>query len=301
MTSMPLAADDEAQLQAESLARRLDYARRVGMYIRTAALIMVLPAVGLWLAFSQYTQLLLIALVALFVGVTAIIAGVLLGRDRAYAGFYVLIGGFLSALVPAYLIMEELRPAALMGYAVVVMLSMFLLGQRRSMVMIVLTLGSIVANVILVVRGLVPGFLPLSLTVSTLVVAIFTLAASIALGLVFRVIVTGQEEFFMAAGRASRELERRAAAETSERERLEATVEQYAAYTAEVGQGRLDSRLELAAGDTSPLARLGQNLNDMVSSLQEMTRQVRDTARELTGAATEILATTVQQLSLIHI
>ena len=297
MVTLPAVADDEAQLQAESLARRLDYARRVGLYIRTAALILVLPAGGLWLAFGQYTQLLVIALVAFYVGVMAIIAGILFRRERAYAGFYILLGGLLSALAPAYVILEEGRPAVLLAYAMAVMLNMFLLGRRRSMLMNLLTLSSMVLSVVLTARGWVPAFPSLPLIISTPVMTIFTVAVAIVLTLVFRTMVVGQEQFFLAAGRASRELGRRAEAETSERERLEATVEQYAAYTAEVGQGRLDSRLELAAGDTSPLARLGQNLNDMVSSLQEMTRQVRDTARELTGAATEILATTVQQTS----
>jgi methyl-accepting chemotaxis protein len=297
MMSTAPPADEETQLQAESLARRVSYAVQVARYVRIAALAMALPAAGLWLAFRQYAQLSGIALVALFAGVVATVAGVLLRRGRAYAGFYVLLGGFLGAIVPAYIMLAEVRPAALLGYALIVMLSMFLLGRARSRLMNGLTLGSLVLGVALAAWGWVPEFAPLSVTISTLTTVIVTGAASIALALAFGTIAAGQEEFFLAAGRAGRELGRRAAAEAAERAQMQATVEQYATYTAEVGRGRLDDRLALAVDESSPLARLGHNLNEMVAGLQEMTRQVRDTAAELTGAAAEILATTVQQSS----
>jgi len=286
---------EEAQLQADSLARRADYALRITRYIRTAVAVLFLPAVALWLVFPQYGQLGVMALVLFYAAAVMTVSGVLLQRGRAYAGFYVLLGGLLGAFVAAYLVLVEARPAVVLGYAAVVLLNMFFLGRARSIVMNSLALITLSINVIVSQNNWGPTFSPLAPVISTVVVTLFTMVVAIAVTVVFRTIVAGQESFFLEAGRANRELGRRAAAEAAERGRLQAMVEQYAAYTAEVGQGRLDVRLPVAADESSPLARLGRNLNEMVAGLQQMTRQVRDTARELASAAAEILATTAQQ------
>jgi methyl-accepting chemotaxis protein len=79
---------------------------------------------------------------------------------------------------------------------------------------------------------------------------------------------------------------------------LQATVKEYGEFMSGVGQGNLSARLSLegnghATGD--PLVSLGHRLNETVSNLQDMIRQIRDAANALSSQAAEILATTTQQ------
>jgi len=88
--------------------------------------------------------------------------------------------------------------------------------------------------------------------------------------------------------------------EQAERRYLETTVKRYVDYAVEVGGGNLSARLSLDGGerpDDDPLVQLGQQLNWMTASLQKVIRRVREAAGSLSSAATEILASTTQQVS----
>jgi len=80
---------------------------------------------------------------------------------------------------------------------------------------------------------------------------------------------------------------------------LQAAVEEYGDFMARVGQGNLSDRLELDEDGRrrDPLITLGHQLNESVSSLQSMIRQIRDAAGGLDSASAEILAATTQQAS----
>ncbi len=88
--------------------------------------------------------------------------------------------------------------------------------------------------------------------------------------------------------------------EQSQRERLQTTVQEYAEYMAQVGQGDLKTRLLLdgdGRGADDPLVMLGQQLNETTASLHRMILQIRDAAGELSSAGSEIMAATTQQVS----
>jgi methyl-accepting chemotaxis protein len=78
---------------------------------------------------------------------------------------------------------------------------------------------------------------------------------------------------------------------------LQATVERYGNFMAQVGKGNLSYRLELNEDvqRQDPLVTLGHQLNESVSNLQSMIRQVREAANALSAQTAEILATTTQQ------
>jgi methyl-accepting chemotaxis protein len=98
-------------------------------------------------------------------------------------------------------------------------------------------------------------------------------------------------------------LDQQRAAEQERREYLQATVERYVDYMAEVGRGNLVARVLLdsdkeghGAGD--PLIVLGHNLNEATASIQRMIAQLRDAANNVSSAAAQILATTKQQAAM---
>jgi methyl-accepting chemotaxis protein len=98
---------------------------------------------------------------------------------------------------------------------------------------------------------------------------------------------------------SNRELEEVRASLEGRNKDLQAAVEEYGAFMAQVGQGNLSERLELDEDgrERDPLITLGHRLNESVSSLQSMIRQIRDAANELGSASAEILAATTQQAS----
>jgi len=82
--------------------------------------------------------------------------------------------------------------------------------------------------------------------------------------------------------------------------RLQATVQEYGEFMADVGRGNLATRLSLEGRRheaDDPLVALGRQLNEMVASLQTTVQQIRDAANALSSQAAEILATTTQQAS----
>jgi len=89
--------------------------------------------------------------------------------------------------------------------------------------------------------------------------------------------------------------------EIQQRAQLENTVKQYVDYSTAVGQGNLSLRLKLDGGESGkeddPLIMLGQQLNDTTAQIQEMIGKIRSTAQSLGSAASEILASTTQQVS----
>lgn len=80
---------------------------------------------------------------------------------------------------------------------------------------------------------------------------------------------------------------------------LRTTVEQYVDYMAEVGRGDLTRRLTLDADAPphDPLTTLGQQLNETVANLQQMTSQAQEAAGNLGANASEILAAMTQHVA----
>ncbi len=88
------------------------------------------------------------------------------------------------------------------------------------------------------------------------------------------------------------------------KEYLEKIVTEYQNFLAHVAAGDLTSQLELVRSTSADrdkvnddLYQLGMNLNDMVTSLNSITRQVREAVDGITSAATEIQAATTQQIA----
>ncbi len=111
-------------------------------------------------------------------------------------------------------------------------------------------------------------------------------------------VITERQQAEQSAQDAQIHLHEMLQSEQEQREHLQATVQKYVEYMAEVGQGNLLARLTLDGdghGQGDPLLVLGHNLNEMTASLQGMILQIREAANNLSSAAAEILAATTQQ------
>lgn len=89
------------------------------------------------------------------------------------------------------------------------------------------------------------------------------------------------------------------AKETAAKEALQKTIAAYSNFVQKVASGDLRSRLSLNGNgskeENEDLTRLGENLNEMVAGLGDITRQIRETTTAVAAAASEIMATTTQQ------
>ena len=98
---------------------------------------------------------------------------------------------------------------------------------------------------------------------------------------------------------SNRELEDARASLEQRDEELQSTVEEYTNYLIDVELGNLTTRLSLPIdkGEETdePLVVLGQRLNAVIGSLQNMIARVRNAANDLNAGAAEILAATTQQ------
>lgn len=102
-------------------------------------------------------------------------------------------------------------------------------------------------------------------------------------------------EAVVRARMAGQELERHAVTEREQRERIQATVEEYVVYMVQIGQGNFGHLSLDGAGEDDPLTLLGRQLDETASSLRAMIGRIRETADQLNAAAAEILAATSQQ------
>ncbi len=86
----------------------------------------------------------------------------------------------------------------------------------------------------------------------------------------------------------------------SERNRLQHTVVEYVTFAKQVAEGDLRVHLSLddqGHGNDDPLIALGHNLNNMVSSLADITKQIRAATNNISSSAAEISSATTQQAS----
>jgi methyl-accepting chemotaxis protein len=98
--------------------------------------------------------------------------------------------------------------------------------------------------------------------------------------------VVAEEEARAAAQRAQQ-------TEAEGRATLERTVADYLQFVQHVARGDLTARLTIR--QSGALGQLGEGLNSMVASLQQMTGQIREANTAIASAAAEILAATTQQ------
>jgi methyl-accepting chemotaxis protein len=186
---------------------------------------------------------------------------------------------------------------------VVVIVSGLLLGGRAAIMFAGL---SIAAGIGAYFAGL-QGLLPPAMVMTTPIGAVVTFAATMIMAAALLYLANRSINQALDRARANErdlaesngELEDIRASLEERNQHLQATAEQYGDFMTEVGQGDLSSRLKLNGNGRKkdPLTVLGHRLNEMVSNLQNVIRQIREAASALSAQSSEILATTTQQAS----
>jgi methyl-accepting chemotaxis protein len=297
-------SEDEKLLESQLLARRADYVLGLARIITIAAWAAIILSLITWAVASQYKQLLWSSSLLFLVAISMGIYPYFYRRGMSALGAKIALACGFIALAGCYILLPELNLTIVIGYVLFFILSDMFLGPVDSrwikIVGLVLLLGGVVMpslppNLRINIEGLFP---PLDTTIIAIFAPIFVLLTSIIAIFVIDRIVGEQENFFRQSKRSNWEIDRRAEAERREREHLEVSVQMYAAHMAQVAQGNLAVRLEMAETDRSnndPLINLGDRLNEMTVSLAKMISQLRATADSLSTAAAEILAAATEQ------
>jgi len=289
---------DEKLVEAQLFERRAKFGLSLSTVVAIVAIFMAIGSVGLWLFFRQYTQFLAVGGTAavLLAGTAAF--PVLHRQGRTTLGSYIFLASFFLTLSAAILILPDMLPAISVGLIMIITMAILLLGNRPALLLIASATLSFVVCAVLAKTVAADWFPSLGKTVGIVLSVGFSGLAVLGGALVVRMVVLGQDEQFSKAQLANQEVEKRAANEREQRERLQATIDRYVAYLAQVAQGDLTARVTLdekERGAADPLNLLGKSLNETVANLQSMIGQIGEAANNLNSSAAEILAATTQQ------
>jgi methyl-accepting chemotaxis protein len=278
MVEVTTGAEEEALVEAQSLARRAQFALTTSKYAAGAVAILAVSEVILWSFSRQYTQLLASAAIFALVTVGMGLYPVFHRRDQAITGFWLITFSALLGGVTMSLLASEATPLSVMAYIFTFVVGTLLLGKENGLWIIGVCILAYIADLILL-NTVAPGWFPPLGETPRLGITFLSVFALLACEVILYPIVVGQEEHFRQSQRANLELEKRAATEREQREYLQATVEKYADHMAEVGEGNLVARLTFegdSRGEDDPLVVLGHQLNEMTTSLQSMVNQVQE-------------------------
>jgi methyl-accepting chemotaxis protein len=285
-------------VDTQLLERRAKFGLSLSRIVTIVDIIIAIGAVGLWLVFRQYTQLLALGGSTLVLLVGSASFPFLHRQGRTTLGFYILLVSFFLVLSACALIMPDLLPAISVGFIIVLAMAVLLLGDQQSRWFIVSETLTFVVCAVLAKTVTADWFPQLDKTIAIVVSSVFAGVAVIAGALIVRLIVLGQDEQFLKAQLANLEVEKRAENERDQRERLQATIDRYVLFLGRVAQGDLSVRVALDKNERSvddPLIVLGNALNDVTANLQNMIGQIGEAANNLNSSAAEILAATTQQ------
>ncbi|MCP4543840.1 MAG: methyl-accepting chemotaxis protein [Chloroflexi bacterium] len=277
--------------------RRAELTLQFTRYVAWGALGTIILLFVAWV-FSTDSNQLLIALGLMLPLVTSSWAFPWFYRQgKMVVGTYFFLASLLFVLVFSLLMLPEVTPATVIGFAVFIITSYLLVGVKGSQWLVgssIVALGIDIAllHTLTFDRPELNTMLVLILNVGCCVTAALVVAATV------RQIVLDQEDYFRQFKQITRQIEDRAVDEQKQREYLQSTVEEYARYMSLVGQGDLVTKLAVGEGrhtEDDSLLVLGHRLNEMSDNLQHMILQVRETAQSLSATAAGILSSTTQQ------
>jgi len=298
MTTRPVGPEEEHLFEAQVIERREQSALTITRYVAWATAVFALFLGAVWLVFRQYTQLLAIGAIDLHLAAAASLYPYFRRQGHSRAGIVYFLVSILAVVFVGMVVMPDAILAVTIGYVLVITLSNMLLDNRASRWMGACLVLAFTTDVVLISFWTPAWFPQLQMTtgLTAAIIAINTFAL-LATAVIIYNILTSQEDLFRQFQRANWAIEQRAVAEQQRGELLQATVQEYVTYMAEVGRGNLSARLTLDGqeGEKDPLTTLGYNLNEMTASLQGMIMQIHDAVGDLNAAATEILAATTQQ------
>jgi methyl-accepting chemotaxis protein len=270
-----------------------------GLVKRLGPVFIVLLAI-MWLAFRQYPQLLALPILTVLPTAGAWLYPVLHRHDRAKTGIVVfLLSLSFNIFVLFPLIHEIMLPLTILYVFVIILTYMLLKGKEGHWIAGACTVG-LGANIVLTTLWNPSWRVSLGETPALVINVLLSTSIMASIALIVYRLMTEQDMLFRQSQYANLKIEKHAAAEKEQHERLQAVAEEYVRYMTQVGQGNLGTRLTLSDNgheDNDPLILLGHNLNKMVVNLQRMILQIRDASTNLSSATSEILAATTQQAS----
>ncbi len=289
---------DEKLVEAQSFARRTQFALIVSIYVAIAGTILAVAAAIIWLFFRQFAQLLAMSGILALLAMGGALYYFFYQRGRAQIGIYIILPTYLLVCLTCFYVLPEMGLSIVVGYLITIIMGYLLLGDTRGHIIVAACILALAVDVVLVNSWDSGWFIPLDDTIKFIISAVFSPIALLAGALVIRSIVVGQEKFFWQSRLANLDIERRASDEQKQREYLEEMVQKYVEYVTTVGQGNLSMHLslkELERDAADPMVILGHNLNAATANLRRMIVQIRDASNSLSSATAEILAATQQQ------
>jgi len=300
MMNVTTNAAEEKLVDAQAFSRRAELALNTSKIVRWAGPSFIALIFFLWLIFRQYVQVLATSLIVFLPTTGAWLYPIFHRQQKVKTGVILFLFLTLLDLAITFVLLPEIMLALTIVYVFIVIMSYLLLEAKDGHWV---TASCIIAfsSDILLVNLWTPGWrTPLEETTALIIGVCLASPILLTVAFIIRSILVEQENLFRQSIRANLEIEKRATAEQTQREHLQAAVAKYVEYMSELGRGNLADRLaldEIENKAQDSLIELGRQLNETTASLQRMIIQSRDAANDLSSSAAEILAATTQQVA----
>ena len=223
--------------------------------------IIFILAATYFLTQQQYAQLLIVTSAVIIFGVGIGLYPYFYKQGKAQIGAYLAIFGFLVVIVISLEILPELMVIAGLAYTAVISLSLMILGNQKTVVVIVAATVAFLINLVSArVDFAYRWFTPLDTALASWLLPIMAIITLPTVGVIIFSIMKGQDVQFRQAFRSNVEVEQRAA-EREEREHLQSTIDRYVEYLGKVALGDLSAACHLEEQKSrvdDPLIMLGR-------------------------------------------
>jgi methyl-accepting chemotaxis protein len=261
-----------ATIEEQLFAQRKSFADAMSLFTMLGTGVAGLAMLGVWLAFPEFTQLLLAAILYAVMVVTSIIYRVLARSGQTVAGFYLLMLTILAACVGLPLLMPALMVAVAPIYVFTLMVANLLLPRRVSLLLIPLDVALFSGTIVASNTFAADWFPPMGATIDLVLNAFISGLAMLVVAIVARYITLSQHEANRRALEAGQQIEAQIHLEQEQRVQLE------------------HAQLEIEARATAEQSHRER--------LESLIQQIQEVVTLLNGAMTEILAATTQQMAL---
>jgi methyl-accepting chemotaxis protein len=271
------------EVEAVIRARRVQFGLGITRYAQWMCLLVVVVLVVGWLPGRIYSQLLVTAVMVTLLGAASWGYGRLSCRGRAVLAAYILLVMVVATTSAIPFLLRNVAPVFSIAAVTAIVMTFQLLGGRHGLWFVGLVVAFFGATLVLSNNWHPDWAHPidedLDLFIGT-ILSIITMATTV---IELRIIITGQEENYRQAQRASLEIEKRAAVEQEQREALEQA-------NAEIQQ-----RIEAEQENRAQLEQQREALEQANAEIQQRIEAEQEQHAKLEKAYKEIEARAVNE------
>ena len=199
----------ECLIESEVQASRDAFTLTISHFLVWASSVISIMLLGLWFLTPAYPQILIYAVLVLLLALGGGLYPIFQRRNRTTTGLFFVYSPFLAVIILSPLLIPSLMPADVVVDIIAMMVTIMLLGERRSRWLVGVLAFAYLMDVVMVSILEWSLFPPLAHSLEIWITSIVSLSAMLIAIMSIRLIVLGQGNQFRRAQRLNLELESR--------------------------------------------------------------------------------------------